>query len=445
MKNAARGAKVRSKLAIEGGEPVRTRALPGEWPGTHYFGEKELEYVTRVIKARSPFRFYGPDPQHMCDKLEEEFARQKRVKYALGVSSGSEAIYIALAAMGVGPGDEVLLQGYQWTSCINGIVRLGAIPRMVDIDETFTMDPADLEKKIGPHSKAVLFVHMSGAAGNIQSVMGISHAHDLLVLEDCAQSNGANIHGKPIGGFGDIGIFSLQINKNITAGEGGMIVCNDDHLYKRCFAAHDLGYARNERGRLMQTSPDAQYQFWGAGARMSELTGALALAQLEKIGTITAAMRTAKWNIRRQLETIPGLKFRKILDPEGDTGAFLIVIYPSAEICRKFVEALKAEGIRGERDSNPNITMEEWGLHWYFNNLSLVHKRSISPSGWPWTLAENAFAKNYTYDRKVLPKCDDLAARSGLFMVPSNATNEDVDDIITAFRKVAGYLLTSEV
>ncbi len=436
-----REAEIRSKLAVEGGEPVRRKALPGEWPGTHYFDKKELEYVTRVIKARTPFRFYGPDLQHMCDKLEEAFARHKGTKYALGVSSGSEALYSALAAMGVGPGDEVLLQGYQWTSCINAIVRLGAIPRMVDIDETFTMDPADLKAKIGPHSKAVLFVHMSGAAGNIVPVVEMAHKQNLMVLEDCAQSNGAKLNGKPIGGFGDIAIFSLQINKNITAGEGGMITCSDDHLYKRCFAAHDLGYARNEKGRLMQTNPDPQYQFWGAGARMNELTGALALAQLEKIDKITAAMRTAKWKIRRQLETIQGLQFRKILDPEGDSGAFLIVIYPTPEICKKFVEALKAEGIRGQGDSSPNLTMEEWGLHWYFNNLSLVWKRSISPSGWPWTLAENAFARDYTYDRKTLPRCDDLAGRSGLFMVPSNLTDGDIEDIVTAFKKVAGHLL----
>jgi 8-amino-3,8-dideoxy-alpha-D-manno-octulosonate transaminase len=394
-----------------------------------------------VIKARNPFRFYGPDLQHMCDKLEEEFARQRGVKYALGVSSGTEALYVALAAMGVGPGDEVLLQGYLWTSCINAIVRLGAIPRMVDIDDTFTMSPEDLERKIGPRSKVVLPVHMSGAAGNIEPVMKIARKHKLLVLEDCAQSNGAKLNGRYIGTFGDIGIFSLQINKNMTAGEGGMIICNDTHLYKRCFAAHDLGYARDDKGKLMQTNDDERYQFWGAGARMSELTGALALAQLGKIERITSAMRTAKWKIRRQLEGIKGLKFRRVLDPEGDTGCFLITTYETPEICRRFVEALKAEGIRGEGSSNPCITMEEWGLHWFFNNLSLVNKRSISPSGWPWTLAENAFAKDYSYGRKTLPNCDDLAGRSGMLMVASSTKEEDVADIVTAFKKVAKRLL----
>jgi 8-amino-3,8-dideoxy-alpha-D-manno-octulosonate transaminase len=220
-----------------------------------------------------------------------------------------------------------------------------------------------------------------------------------------------------------------------------MIICNDTHMYKRCFAAHDLGYARDDKGKLMQTNEDERYQFWGAGARMSELTGALALAQLGKIDRITSAMRSAKWKIRRQLEGVRGLKFRRVLDPEGDTGCFLITIYETPEICRRFVEALKAEGIRGQGPSNPCITMEEWGLHWFFNNLSLVNKRSISPSGWPWTLAENVFARDYTYGRKTLPNCDDLASRSGMLMVASSTQEQDVTDIVTAFKKVAKRLL----
>lgn len=433
--------KIDEKLAVEGGRPVRSRPMPPEFPGVPFFGEKELEYVTRVVKARNPFRFYGPDLQHMCDRFEEEFARQRGVKYALGVSSGTEALYTSLAAMGVGPGDEVLLQGYLWTSCINAVVRLGAIPRMVDIDDTFTMDPEDLKRKISPRSKVVLIVHMSGAAGNIEPVLEIARKNNLLVLEDCAQANGAKLKGRYIGTFGDMAIFSLQINKNITAGEGGVVTTNDDHLYKRAFAAHDLGYARDNKGHLLETCEDERYQFWGAGARMSELTGAVALAQLEKIGRITSSMRDAKWTIRRQLEEIPGLGFRRILDPEGDSGSFLITIYPDASTCARFTEALRAEGIRGEGETNICLTLEEWGLHWFFNNLSLVNKRSISPSGWPWTLEENAFSRDYSYERKTLPRCDDLASRSMLLMIPSRMGDEEIRDIVAAFKKVAGRLL----
>jgi 8-amino-3,8-dideoxy-alpha-D-manno-octulosonate transaminase len=433
--------RVDEKLAIDGGDPVRTEPMPPEYPGVPYFDDQELNNITQVVKARNPFRFYGPDLQHMCDKLEEEFARQRGVKHALGVSSGTEALYVALAALGVGPGDEVLLQSYQWASCTNAIVRLGAIPRLIDIDDTFTMSPKDLEDKVGPHSRVVLFVHMSGAAGNIEPVMKIARKHKLHVLEDCAQSNGARFKGNHIGTYGDVAIFSLQINKVITAGEGGMIMTNDDHLSKRLFAAHDLGYARDNKGHLLETSDDERYQIWGAGARMSELTGALALAQLGKIDTITSHMREAKWMIREQLQGLPGLKFRRILDREGECGSFLITILPDAAVCDRFVEAVRAEGIRGEGEINVCLTMEEWGLHWAFKIPSLVNKRSFSKSGWPWTLTENAFAKDYSYDRSTLPTANDLCSRSALLMVPSKMSEKDISDIATAYKKVAKKLL----
>ena len=433
--------KIGTTLAIEGGEPVRTRPLPPESPGIHYINENEIDNLVQVVKARSPFRFYGPDVQHMCDKLEEEFRKLYGLKYALGVSSGTEALYISLAALGVGPGDEVLLPGYLWTSCLSAIIRLGAIPRLVDINDTFNMSPEDLEQKISRHSKVVLVVHMSGLPGDIEEIVDIARKHNLKVLEDCAQSNGASLNGKPVGTFGDIGIVSFQINKSITAGEGGMIVCSDDHLYKRCFGIHDLGYARNQTGILMDTSCDEQYHMWGCGARMSELTGALALAQVAKLNAINKAMREAKWEIRKGIETIEEISLSRVNDPQGDTGAFIICMFETPQICQSFSEALIAEGIRGEGYGIPYLVMEKWGLHWYFNNKSLVNRRSLHENGWPWTLAENDFAADYKYGKGTLPVCDDLAGRSSILKVASCLTKADIDDIVTAFKKVAHHLL----
>jgi 8-amino-3,8-dideoxy-alpha-D-manno-octulosonate transaminase len=431
----------REPLALHGGPPIRREPLPLESPGIHYFDVDENSYVRAVLDSRSPFRYYGPDVQHMCDRLEQAFCEHCGVRYALGVSSGTAAIYISLAALGIGPGDEVLIPGYLWTSCISGVVRLGAMPRLVDIDDTYTMSPKDMEQKIGPRTKAILLVHMSGAPGDVLGVVDRARSHKLKVLEDCAQSNGASFRGKPVGSFGDIGVFSFQINKSVTAGEGGMIICDDEHLFRRCFGIHDLGYARNRSGVLMDTSCEERYHMWGCGARMSELTGALALAQYQKIDRINRCMRTSKWRIRRELETIPGLGFRRIIDSEGDSGAFLIVSFENRDLCSTFTEALVAEGIRGEGYGKPFIPMEEWGLHWYFNNKSLVHRRSLHESGWPWTLAQNSFAVDYSYDRGSLPVCDDLAGRSSLLKVASNLTETDIQDIVTAFRKVAHHLL----
>ena len=443
MKTKTENESIREPLARDGGEPVRSTPLPEESPGIHYFGDREIEYVSRVIRSHSPFRYYGPDLQHMCDHLEEKFRDLYGVQYTLGVSSGTEALYISMAALGIGPGDEVLVPGYLWSSCLNAIVRLGAIPRLVDINDTFTMSPEDLERKITPRSKLVVLIHMSGAPGDVDAVMQIARTHGLLVLEDCAQCNGATFKGKPVGTFGEIGILSFQINKSVTAGEGGMIVTNDEHLYKRCFGIHDLGYARNDIGVLMDTSCEERYHLWGVGARMSELTGALALAQTEKLPDINTAMKSSKWRIRRELEALPDISWRRIPDPEGDTGAFMITTYKDPQTCRSFIEALRAEGMVGKGYAKPCITMEEWGLHWYFNNKSLVNKRSLHEGGWPWTMPENRFASAYSYDRGTLPVCDDLAARSALFKVPSCLTDRDIEDIVLAFKKVAHHLLSS--
>jgi len=430
--------KVTEKLAIDGGTPVRTEPLPWELPGSHWIGQEEQELVAKVIKARSPFRYYGPDPQGMADRLEDAFAKRLNRTHALAVGSGTAALSVAIGALGIGPGDEVLISGYMWVACLAAIVNAGAIPRLVDIDDTFCMSPQDLKFKIGPRSKAVLLTHMSGAPGHVDQIVQIAHQAGLKVIEDCAQANGARFKGKFTGSFGDIAIFSFQLNKNMTCGEGGLLLCDDNHLYKRCFAIHDLGYARNDEGRLDPT--DERYQLWGIGSRISELSSAMALAQLGKVDKITAAMRKSKWTIRNAISDLPGIGFRNILDPDGDSGPFLITTYQTPEICRQFTDALRAEGIRGPEGSLVCITMKDWGLHWYFNVLSLVNRRSVSTSGSPWTHPANDFAKDYCYAHGELPIADDLHSRSALLAIASCLTEADVQDIITAFHKVSSNI-----
>jgi 8-amino-3,8-dideoxy-alpha-D-manno-octulosonate transaminase len=179
---------------------------------------------------------------------------------------------------------------------------------MVDVDDTFCMDPADLEKKITAHSHAVLLVHMSGAPGAVDKIAAMCRAHRLPLIEDCAQANGSSFRGKPAGSFGDMAIFSFQLNKNITAGEGGLLVCDDEALYRRAWACHDVGYPRTAEGRLDPTNPSLQ--LWRQGSRCSELLAAVVYTQLKKLDTITGAMRKAKYALRRKLEGLPGLTFR---------------------------------------------------------------------------------------------------------------------------------------
>lgn len=425
-------------LAIEGGTPVRSSPLPWELPGAHWIGDEELELVTRVVRARSPFRFYGPDLQHVVDTLETEWGQKFGHKHVLGVSSGTAALSISLAALGIGPGDEVMVPGYLWVSCVSAVVRSGAMPCLVDIDDTFCIDPDDLARRIGPNTRAVLFVHMSGAPGRIQAVAEICRARGLSLIEDCAQAAGASSGGCAVGRFGDVAIFSFQLNKNITSGDGGMVVTEHEPIFRRLVALHDLGFPRTAAGRLDTSDEDCQ--LWGVGARMSELTGAMVLAQFRKIDQITGAMRSAKWRIRERLAGT-GLLFRNVPDPAGDTGPFLITVLPDAERCARFVAALNAEGIQGPPGSLSCITMQQFGLHWYFNIPSLTERRSNSRDGFPWTHPANAFAAGYSYRHGALPFCDDMHARAALLTIASNLADEDVDDIVTAFRKVARSVL----
>ena len=428
-----------NRLAIEGGAPVRTKPLPWELPGAHWIGDEELELVSRVVRARSPFRFYGPDLQHMVDTLEKECGAPFGHKHALGVSSGTAALSIAMSALEIGPGDEVLDPGYLWVSCVSAVVRAGAIPRLVDIDDCFTLDPADVERKIGPNTRAALMVHMSGAPGRVAEVARICRERGIGLIEDCAQTAGASQHGKAVGTFGDVGIFSFQLNKNMTSGDGGMVVTERDDLYRRIVALHDLGYPRNAQGRL--DTSDAECQLWGVGARMSELTGAMCLAQMRKLPKITQAMRDAKWAIREGLADVSGITFRTVPDPKGDTGPFLLMALKDEATARRFVDALRAEGIAGPPGSLACLTMREWGMHWYSNIPSLVNKRSNSRDGFPWSHPANAFGADYSYAAGALANCDDLNARGALLTIASTLTQEDVDDIIAAIRKVARVVL----
>lgn len=239
------------QLAIHGGSPARSQPLPLEFPGIHHMDEEEIEAALRVLRSRSPFRYYGIDLQGEVAAFESEFASFLGVAHALAVTSGTAALHTALTALGVGPGQEVIIPAYMWVSVAAAVVNLGAIPVLADIDETFCLDPAAVDKCITPRTSGIIAVHMSGAPANVSAILEIARPRGLFLLEDCAQCAGGSIGGKKVGTFGDMGVFSFQMNKNMTSGEGGCVVTNDSRLYQRAMACHDTGYARDERGRAI--------------------------------------------------------------------------------------------------------------------------------------------------------------------------------------------------
>lgn len=421
------------RLAVKGGTPVRQEPLPLEFPGIHFFDDEEIQVALHVLRSKSPFRYYGVDLQHEADRFESEFAQSLGIKHALGVGSGTGALNVALAALGVGPGQEVIVPAYLWVSVIAAVVNRGAIPVVADINDTFCMDPVDAERHITQKTAGIITVHMSGAPADIKAIRDLARQRGVWLLEDCAQCNGGSVDGQKVGTFGDMGIFSFQMNKNMTCGEGGCVVTNDSQLYNRIFACHDLGYARDANGRLIFDNPELR--LWGLGHRLDELRAAILRVQLRKLPRVVEHMRRSKNRIRRALEKFPQVRLRKIVDPEGDTGCFLITTYRDAETARWVNEALRAEGIVTSDQGLSNVLMTDWGLHIYYNNISLVKQTSIDGHGFPWELAENSGVAR-SYNKGTCPVADSLFERSIILAIPSCLTEQDEDDIIYAFAKV---------
>jgi len=395
--------------------------------------EEEVEAAVRVLRDRSPFRYYGVKLRGEVEQFEKEFADYLGLPYAVAVSSGTGALQTALSALGVGPGQEVIVPAYMWVAVVASVVNLGAIPILADIDDTFGINPEDLRSRITPRTRGIIAVHMSGAPINIKAIAQIASERGLFLLEDCAQANGASIADQKVGTFGDMAIFSFQMNKNMTSGEGGCLVTHDLRLYRRAVAVHDLGYSRDDQGRLMFDDPDLCV--WGRGYRLDEIRGAVLRVQLRKMPMIVQNMRNSKYRIRKALERLPGLKLRRIVDPIGDTGAFLITTYDTPSIAKEINHALRAEGITTYPQGLSNIRMTEWGLHLYYNIVSLVRKRGIDVLGFPWNLVENASSEKH-YEKGTCPVADSLFERSIIMSIPSCLKSADEDDIIQAFTKV---------
>jgi 8-amino-3,8-dideoxy-alpha-D-manno-octulosonate transaminase len=407
--------------------------LPQEWPGIHYLGEEEADAATRVIRDQSPFRYYGPALRKETLRFEEEFARFIGVKHCLAVASGTTALQVALLALDVGFGDEVIIPGYFWISTVGAVIRTGAIPVLADVDESFAIDPEDLKKKISERTKAVILVHMGGIMGKVEEIRAICQSHHIPLMEDCAQAAGVTRFGQKCGSFGDISIFSFQINKNMTAGEGGAVVTNSKDLYLKSIAAHDLGYPKDDSGAIMLDDPN--YQAWGIGVRLSEIASAVLRAQLKKLPEIINAMCTFKNELKDLVLSFPGTKVQHSDDPKGDSGGFLKITFDYPDNSWKFKEGLIKYGIKTKHDAYYPIHMEEWGLHIYYNIPSLVAKKPFSGRYSVWDLRENGFAKDYQYGKGTLPNLDKYVESTVLFCVASILDDEQKQFIKEAFEK----------
>jgi 8-amino-3,8-dideoxy-alpha-D-manno-octulosonate transaminase len=417
-------------LAIDGGTPVRTDPWPPMFPGGMMFDEEEKRAAIEVIEARSPFRYYGTNPLHKVDQLEQAYAGFVGTRFALAVGSGSTSLTVAMAALDVGPGTEVILPAFMWISDVNSVVHLRGIPVLAEIDDTLTLDPDDLKRRITSRTKAIVAVHMAGSAANLPAILDIAHHYGIPVLEDCSQAAGAEIAGRKVGSIGHIGATSLQYNKNFTTGEGGMITTSDETLFRRAICFHDMGFERNMQG--ISTPEGAAFETWGIGTRMDELRGAIGLVQVQKLPDIIKRMRTRQIRLRQTLIDIKGVRLRRLVDEEGDSGSYLIWFHEDRETAERFTEAIRAEGIPAG--------LPHGGIHQYRHMSNLLKKVPVTTAGCPWTCPFNQESP-MEYRAGMLSRSDDLLDRARMMNIPPIMTDQDEEDLIRAFQKVAAALL----
>jgi len=290
---------------------------PG-YVGPQFFDEREERALLEVLESGSPFRYWGPGEPTKVLRFEEDFAKHMGARFALGVTSGTAALDCAVTGLGIGPGDEVIVPAYTWWSDYTSVVNAGALPVFADIDRTLNLDPKDFERKITPRTKAVIAVHLLGGLCDMDPIMETARKHKVAVLEDCAQCVGGFFGTKKLGSIGDVGIYSFQINKMMTSGEGGAVVTSDPLIYQRAARFHDMGTIRGLF--LDRSGPSQEKTFAGENFRMSELTGAVLGAQLSKLDLMVGQLRANAGAIYDGIKDLPGIRLRRRPDPQGDTG-----------------------------------------------------------------------------------------------------------------------------
>jgi dTDP-4-amino-4,6-dideoxygalactose transaminase len=355
--------------------------MPG--PGAFWFGKEETEAVIEVMKGGYLFRYGSEnDPKflHKVSNLEKEFATYSEVNFALATTSGTSSLLISALALGLKPGDEIIVPAYTFVASYSSMIFAGLIPVLAEIDESLTLDPNDIENRITPRTKAIMPVHMLGNQCDMDRIMSIANKHNLLVLEDCCQAAGATYKGRKIGSIGNIGAFSLNVFKTINSGDGGLVITSDPLLYENAFGIHDQGHKPMRFGVEVGSR-----NVLGLNFRMNEITAAVGLAQLGKIDRIVETLRQKRGKFKSLIGNPDSLKFRTLNDPTGDCGTLCTVIFNTREQAARVSRELGSK------------TVDQSGWHVYFNMEHILnHLKQI---GQPHTKGS-------------YPKTDDILSRS---------------------------------
>lgn len=412
------------QLAIDGGKPARQRPDPSMYPGGNRIGAEEEQAVVEVIRSKRLFRYYGPNPgPSKAAALEEAFATHMGAAHAAAVTSGTAALMCSLMGAGIGPGDEVIVPAYTWIASASAVAMVGAIPILAEVDESLTLDPVDAERKITGRTKALMPVHMRGTPARMDAIMDVAKRHGLRVIEDVAQADGGSFQGRRLGSIGDAGAFSLQFNKIITSGEGGMIITSDDALHTRILMLQDVvGGQRNN-------IPTDQILL-GMNFRMPELLAAVALVQLGRLDGLIEEMRARKQVLMEGMAPAlrqAGGEFQTITDPQGDASIALIFYLPTVARAAYAARALEAENISAHVMYEP----DNGDYHVYANWSPILNQRTWTEQGGPWCWSEPV-----AYRSDMCPRTLDLLSRAVHLNVNPELGMGEIEETLVGLTKV---------
>ncbi|HNU14127.1 MAG TPA: DegT/DnrJ/EryC1/StrS family aminotransferase [Chitinophagaceae bacterium] len=329
-------------------------------PGYELWSDKERKEVNDVLKTGILMRYGFDGPRKgiwKSKELEAAINETFGCKYAQITSSGTSALTTAMSALGIGYGDEVITPSFTFVASFEAVLSVGAVPVLVDVDDTLTLNPEAVRKAITPKTKAVMPVHMCGSMADMDSLIAICKEHDLFLLEDACQSIGGTYKGKSLGTIGDAGTFSFDFVKTMTCAEGGVVMTNREDIYIKSDGYTDHGHDHKGVDRGADLHP-----FIGYNYRISELHAAVGLAQIKRLNEFLSIQKKNHGLLKSILEQVPEISFRRVPDPAGDSCSFISWFLPNEEITRAVVAELKAQGILAGN------------FYWFDNNWHYIRK-----------------------------------------------------------------------
>jgi len=381
-------------------------------PGTELFGSEERKEINDVLETGMLFRYNHDQQRNGIWKAREFEAEVKKItgaKYAHAVSNGSAAIAIALAAAGIGAGDEVICPPFTFIASVEAVLFIGAIPIFAEIDETLCLSAEGIRNAITPKTKGVCLVHMCGTMADMDAIMAVVKEHNLVLVEDAGQAFGASYKGTSVGLFGKTGSFSFDFFKIATAGEGGIFVTNDEETYKIADAYSDHGHNHVGNNRGMENHPVLGFNY-----RISELHAAVGLAQTRKVPQILEINRKYKTMLTEILSQTEGISFARLPDPDGDSATFLNFFLPDAETAKRTVDELNKAGVGG---------FNYWFLNMYHFINQWDHLKNMQVAA---KLPAQAFGISQDYNALELPKTQEVIGRLISFVVRCTWTEDEV-------------------